>query len=134
LPDGSVFKGTYDLALRSQTARCLYGFTSAPVSATIEVASSDGSTQVASTSLRESNGWLYLSAAGFTFSSPTVTVKLTQAVTPVPSSTQTASPQGDSTSKSSIESKKITITCTKGKITKKVIALKPTCPSGYKKK
>ena len=31
-------------------------------------------------------------------------------------------------------SKKITITCVKGKITKKVTAIKPKCPAGYKKK
>jgi hypothetical protein len=30
--------------------------------------------------------------------------------------------------------KKITITCTKGKLIKKVTAVKPKCPSGYKKK
>ena len=30
--------------------------------------------------------------------------------------------------------KKTTITCVKGKLTKKVIAVKPKCPSGYKKK
>ena len=31
-------------------------------------------------------------------------------------------------------SKKITITCVKGKLTKKVTAVKPKCPAGYKKK
>ena len=30
--------------------------------------------------------------------------------------------------------KKKTITCTKGKLTKKVTAVKPKCPKGYKKK
>ena len=30
--------------------------------------------------------------------------------------------------------KKITITCVKGKLTKKVTAVKPKCPTGYKKK
>ena len=30
--------------------------------------------------------------------------------------------------------KKVTITCIKGKLTKKVTAIKPTCPAGYKKK
>jgi hypothetical protein len=30
--------------------------------------------------------------------------------------------------------KKLTITCTKGKLTKKVTAVKPKCPAGYKKK
>jgi membrane protein involved in colicin uptake len=31
-------------------------------------------------------------------------------------------------------SKKTTITCVKGKLTKKVTAIKPKCPAGYKKK
>jgi hypothetical protein len=31
-------------------------------------------------------------------------------------------------------SKKTTITCTKGKLIKKVTAVKPLCPAGYKKK
>jgi hypothetical protein len=30
--------------------------------------------------------------------------------------------------------KKTTINCSKGKLTKKVTALKPKCPTGYKKK
>jgi V8-like Glu-specific endopeptidase len=33
-----------------------------------------------------------------------------------------------------VATKKITITCTRGKFTKKVTALKPKCPAGYKKK
>jgi len=32
------------------------------------------------------------------------------------------------------KSKKTTITCVKGKLTKKVTALNPKCPKGYKKK
>jgi hypothetical protein len=34
----------------------------------------------------------------------------------------------------SAATKRITITCVKGKITKKVIGVKPKCPRGYKKK
>ncbi|MCX6426477.1 MAG: hypothetical protein NTV47_07080 [Actinobacteria bacterium] len=30
--NGEVFKGTYDLAMRSETARCIYGFSNAPIS------------------------------------------------------------------------------------------------------
>ncbi len=33
-----------------------------------------------------------------------------------------------------LNSKKVTITCVKGKLTKKVTAVKPKCPSGYKLK
>jgi hypothetical protein len=39
----------------------------------------------------------------------------------------------DKTSAKSVV-KKTTITCVKGKVSKKVTAIKPTCPSGYKKK
>ena len=37
-------------------------------------------------------------------------------------------------SKTSVPIKNTTITCTKGKLTKKVTSVKPVCPSGYKKK
>ena len=33
-----------------------------------------------------------------------------------------------------VAAKKMTITCVKGKTTKKVTAVKPKCPAGYKKK
>jgi hypothetical protein len=110
-------------------ARCLYKFSNAPISATIEVVSESGANQVATTTVNEKGGWLYLSAKNFTFSAPTVRVKLTQeaekpAVTPTPSA-----------SKAPIAVPKLlTISCVKGKITKKVTATKPVCPAGYKKK
>jgi hypothetical protein len=138
LKDGSVFHGTYDLIIRSDVARCLYKFNQAPISATISVLSEDGSSQVTSTSVNERAGWLYLSANGFTFSSPTVKIKLTQeAPLPAPSSTPvvTVTPTPAATvSPASKAPAKTTITCVKGKTTKKVTAVKPTCPAGYKKK
>lgn len=79
LPDGvTPFQGSYDLALRSETARCLYGFSQAPISATISVVGSRGEKKIATTVVREKGGWLTLAAYGFTFSSPTIKVKLTQ--------------------------------------------------------
>lgn len=40
----------------------------------------------------------------------------------------------DAEVKAAAEKKKTTITCVKGKLTKKVTAVKPKCPAGYKKK
>jgi pyruvate/2-oxoglutarate dehydrogenase complex dihydrolipoamide acyltransferase (E2) component len=40
----------------------------------------------------------------------------------------------DAKAKATAVAKKITITCVKGKLIKKVIAVKPVCPPGYKKK
>ena len=122
-PDGSVFRGSYNLVVRSDVARCLYKFTNAPIQASISVVSADGSNNVATTVANEKNGWLYLSANGFTFSSPTIQVKLSQEA---PAPTPTASP--------ALATKKLTITCIKGKTIKTVTGVKPVCPTGYKKR
>ena len=126
LPNGEVFKGTYNLLMRSSVARCIYGFTAAPVSATVSIVAADGTAQVATTVLGEKNDWFYLTASGFTFSSPTVRVKLTQAVEPA------ASPSSTASSKPAA-AKKTSITCVKGKTSKKIAAVNPKCPTGYKK-
>jgi hypothetical protein len=111
MPDGKTeVLGTYDLVMRSETARCLYGFTKAPVSATVSVAG--GSESVATTVVSEKDGWLKMAAYGFTFSQKTIQIKMTQKTV----------------------AKKSTITCVKGKVTKKVTAVAPKCPTGYKKK
>jgi hypothetical protein len=127
---GELFKGYYQLNLRSDVARCLYGFGSAPIQAKIEVSSSDGTPSVATTVINEKDGWLKMTAGGFTFSTPSIKVKLSQD-SPAPTPTASATP---SASAKPVLPKKISITCTKGKSVKKVTAIKPKCPVGYKKK
>jgi hypothetical protein len=130
--NGSLASGSYDLSMRSDIARCLYGFSSAPIKAEISITSDDGEKKVATTIVNEKNGWLYLSAKGFTFSSPTINVKLSQekvvaapTPTPTPSAVASVAP---------VAKKSVTITCVKGKTTKKVSGESPKCPAGYKKK
>ncbi len=78
-PDGKTLnRGTYDLVMRSDIARCLYGFSSAPISAKIQVLTEQGEAVVASTVVNERNGWLNLAAYGFTFSEKNIKVELTQ--------------------------------------------------------
>ena len=126
-PDGVTENlGTYDLVLRSDAARCLYGFSDAPISATVEIAGADGTQNVATTVVSEKDGWLKLQAAGFTFSEKTIRLKLDQAkqeeaVTPTPAATPSAAV------------KKVLITCVKGKTVRKVTAVKPKCTAGFKK-
>jgi hypothetical protein len=107
--------------MSSSVARCIYKFTAAPISATVSITSENGEANTATTVINEKNGWLKLGAYGFTFSSPTVRVKLTQ---------EKAIPQATTT----VPAKKVTITCLKGKTSKKVTAVSPKCPKGYKKK
>jgi hypothetical protein len=129
---GELFKGYYQLNLRSDVARCLYGFGSAPIQAKIEVSSSDGTPALATTVINENDGWLKMTAAGFTFSTPKIKVKLSQEVsTPAPTASPTPTP---SVVAKPAAAKKTSITCVKGKTSKKVTAVNPTCPEGYKKK
>ena len=136
--DSSIFNGNYDLVMRSDVARCLYDFSKAPVSAKIEILSEDGSPQVATTSLSEKDGWLHLAASGFTYSSPTLKVKLEQiqpaAPTPVASTPVTEISVGVSKTIPRAAPIQKSITCVKGKTIKKVTAVNPKCPVGYKKK
>jgi hypothetical protein len=114
--DGKTeFKGTYELLMSSSVARCIYKFTSAPVKATVSVTSENGEPNVATIVVNEKNNWLTLAAYNFTFSSPTVSVKLTQDAPAV------VTPPKPVIKK---------ITCVKGKVTKKIVATK--CPAGYK--
>ena len=139
LADGvTLFKGSYDLVLRSDFARCLYGFSNAPISAKISVVSTAGSTQDIATELvTEKDGWMTLSAKNFTFSSPTIRVKLSQAIAvgakPTSGTTTSQRTTPSAVAKKST-AKQITVTCVKGKTIKKVTGDNPTCPKGYTKK
>ena len=112
--DGSLFRGRYTFVVRSDTARCYYGFSTAPIEAKVEVLSSNGENQVATTTVNERNGFLTLAAAGFTFSAPVIKATLTQVS----------------------ETKKVaSITCKRGPKTVTIAAgkKKAKCPAGYKK-
>ena len=140
-PDGkNLVEGTYDLLMRSDAARCLYGFSKAPVQATISI-TGDIEQKVAVTSMTERNGWIKLSAYGFNFSAPTIKVKLSQVQEEAPKvqeTTPVAAPapnqEVQKVAKSSVASKKKSITCTNGKLNKKIVGASPKCPAGFKKK
>jgi hypothetical protein len=122
--DGEVFKGVYDLFMPVETAKCLYGFSDAPISASVSVTSEAGENTVATSVLSNRDGWIHLNASGFTFSNPTLKIKFEgnksaggslAPLAPTPSS-----------------SLKIQW-CAKGNAKKKVTGANPVCPKGYKK-
>jgi hypothetical protein len=83
----TLVQGSYDLVMRSETARCLYGFSNAPLSATISVTGGADKT-IATTVVSEKNGWLKMAAYGFTFSNKTIKVKVTKAKPKAPKKTK----------------------------------------------
>ena len=119
------FKGSYDLAIRSDVARCIYGFTDATIQASVSVLSSGSEQKIATTSFKEEAGWLNFSAKNFEFSTPKVLVRMSQKN---PSS-QAQLPAA----KPSAAVKTSSITCIKGKVKKKVTGAPPRCPAGYRK-
>lgn len=129
---GDIFKGSYDLILSEEVSKCLYGFSGSTAKATISVLTTDGTQQVATTSFTKENGWMHLAAKGFTFSSPVIKVKFTKEEPPI-----AVEPKPESVSDKeaiTVVPKKSSITCVKGKVTKKVTSVYPKCPAGYKKK
>lgn len=110
---GNLNKGNYSLAISKKRADCLWKFDTAKASATISITNSEGTQNIAVSSLRTSKDWIYFDASGFTFSAPEIKVKLINGA-----------------AKSSIK----TIVCYKGSVNKKVSGLSPKCPTGYKLK
>jgi hypothetical protein len=132
-PDGTtVFRGSYDLVMSSKVARCIYGFTQAPISATVSVTSDVGTQSAATVVVNEKSGWLSLGAYNFTYSSPTIRVILSGSsiapttLAPTPVATPMPTP---------VASKPVTtkIVCVKGKVKKIVSGGTPKCPTGFKK-
>ena len=119
------FKGTYSLVISEKLARCIWGNSLTNASAKVSILSADGKTSVTTQTLKSSLGFYYFNISGFGFSAPTIRVKLAQNS----GSASPILPEGKVPTAT-----KSTIICLKGKTTKKVTAVKPKCPTGYKKK
>jgi hypothetical protein len=121
--------------MRSDLVQCLYGVKEVPEKVEISITSgSSGESRGSTVSLYRNGNWVYLSAEGFTFSSPTLKVKLVQ---PQAVKTEVAKTEAVKTEVAAAPKKAVTIkviSCAKGKITKKVSGTNPKCPAGYKKK
>jgi hypothetical protein len=128
-----VFNGLYGLIMNSTVARCIYGFSNAPISAKIEIAAEDGSSSVAVTTLNQKDGWMRLSANGFHYSIPQIKIKLTQEKVVIAEPAPSATPVATVAPVAPVVRVLKTIKCMKGITVKKVSATKPTCPKGYKK-
>lgn len=105
---GSKNSGSYELVMREDIAKCLWGNNVTSAKALIQIIDESGNTQVSTSTFLTQKGYLYFKAAGFHYSSPKIKVSFAK-------SSATA------------------ISCKKGKISKKIVAVNPKCPSGYTK-
>ena len=113
---GSKFAGIYDLIVRSDVARCIYGFSNAPLNASISVTEAEGVTATATKLVSEKDGWIRVAAYGFGFSTPTIKVvfdqKMNKSIRPAP--------------------QKKKLVCVRGKTIRILVGIKPLCPKGYR--
>jgi hypothetical protein len=130
--DNSKNLGVFNVDMPLETAKCLWGVDlSKAVSASVSATYPElGIAELVTTTSRVEGKFFKVSAAGFHYSAPIIKVKVVQNVEPTPAASPTPTPVV--TTKAA--PKRTTITCVKGKTTKKVTALKPKCPAGYKKK
>ena len=126
LPDGKKFFGHYTLNVPREVAECLWGKSASAAKATIEVLDSNGNKKIAITSLSVSKNWFKFQASGFSFSSPTIRIKLATTATTTPGPT----PNNSTVAKKPVAKK---IVCTKGK-TVKTFLNTSKCPAGFKLK
>lgn len=136
LSNGSIATGFFSTYMSVAWMDCMWpknNISKAP-KVEVSVVNSDGSAQVASTLFKIEKGFLVVHARGFHYSAPTIKLsvsksKPTEEVLPAASPSPTASVNPVASI-----IKKSTITCVKGKTTKKVTSVSPKCPAGYKKR
>ena len=144
--------GTFNIVMPINFAKCLWGVDlSKAASASVSASYPElGIVEVITTASKIVGDTFHVSAAGFHFSAPVIKLKLTQsaderlvepeAVKPVkveettPVAVAAPNQEVQQAAKPIVASKKKSITCTKGKVTKKIAGTNPKCPAGYKKK
>lgn len=119
-PDGkTINKGFYKAVIPVADAKLLWGLTNPNDAATalrISVTTETGGSTAALSAIAVKNGKIIIDVSNFEYSRPKLTIALKKGYKP------------------SAAAKKLTITCVMGKTTKKITAVKPTCPKGYIKK
>ena len=138
--NGSLNRGFYELRISESLAKCFWGInvsSKTRASVTISYPGSDQEAAVETVVTEFKDGVFQVRATNFTFSSPTIKAKILQQISNSDSSTSdigTRFGQNPQPTSKKFSNLKKTITCVKGKTTKKVTAVSPKCPAGYKKK
>ena len=154
-PDGStVNKGFYRAIIPAADAKVMWGLTNpndAAKALTVSIMTAEGGSKVALSSISVRNSNIVIDVSNFDFPDPALDIALNPSYNAnsaaaaanqnssgpasTGSSQATAANQKTTTPTATGTTKKTTtITCVKGKLTKKVTAVKPVCPKGYTKK
>ena len=136
---GDLITGWVEASIRGDMIRKVFKLEPKSMNeAIIEVISSDGTPQTAtySTKYFSTSDTVEIRGYGYHYSTNTIRIRFQSPVSVAPSEPAQVSTAVVAPVKASAKSvtKQVTITCVKGKVTKKVVGVKPVCPAGYKKK
>lgn len=140
-PLGVPYVGYFKLWVPTAYIDCMYPTNNITNAVQIQVIIKDesGEQDVADTTIKRANGLITVVANNFHYSAPVISIKAVeqkQLSTPTPFPYYSDTPSSLPSPSSTVEPApgKTTITCLKGKLIKKLTAVKPKCPAGYKKK
>ena len=140
--DNSKNLGVFNIEMPIETAKCLWGVDlSKAISATVAALYPElGISELVTTASKVEGKFFKVTASGFHFSAPTIKVKVVQ-INPelaTEKKNQVSLTEESKTptflAPATAVKKRITITCIKGKLTKKITGVNAKCPKGYKKK
>ena len=144
-PDGTtVNTGFYYASISYADAIALWNLTRPEDAATalvISVRTGAGGSTAATANVSAKNGKIVIQVSGFEFPDPMLDISLNPSFDLMASSaladsnmSAQATVKTTPTPKPTVAPKTTTISCLKGNVLKKVTGVKPTCPTGYKKK
>ncbi|CAN2208062.1 hypothetical protein MCEPAE42_00925 [Candidatus Nanopelagicaceae bacterium] len=144
-PDGkTVNTGFYYATISAADALALWGLKRAEDAASalmVSVRTNEGGSTAATKTVAVKNGRIIIQVFGFEFPDPMLDISLNPSFDLMASSaladsnmSAQATVKKSPTPKPTVAPKTTTISCLKGNQLKKVTGVKPTCPTGYKKK
>jgi hypothetical protein len=144
-PDGkSINTGFYYATISSADALALWGLKKpedAAAALTISVRTNEGGSTAATKTVAVKNGRIIIQVFGFEFPDPLLDISLNPSYDVLSSSAQSSSNMSaagtvrtTASPKPSPTAKATTISCIKGNQLRRVTAVKPKCPTGFKKR
>jgi len=132
--DGNPLKGYLEVRIPRDMAQCLWGIDlNGQISGNVSISYADTNIPEVLTVTGSISGNDYLMVStGYHYSSPTIAIKLINSKSEATSTVAEVAKMKPTTTILKTINKK-SIYCKKGTITKKVIAINPKCPTGYKK-
>lgn len=121
--------GFYKAIIPVGDAKLLWGLENpndAATALTVSITTEVGGSSAAVSVISVKNGKIIIDVSGFAFSRPKITIGIKAGYKP-----KAITPAKVTPPKSAL--KKTTLTCVLGKTTKKITAIKPVCPKGFKK-